>query len=141
MKAHDLRPDYYEHTAPRHRMHYLRLRIRQTHDIWHVVTGFGIDEFGEVGIQGFYSAQFPNGQAAIIAAAAFLKSVLRGRFRDLEKQLDCFCQGYVNGKRAQSLLAVRWEDMWAQDLAAVQRRYGIEPARCRAGMLEMPVTA
>jgi ubiquinone biosynthesis protein Coq4/drug/metabolite transporter (DMT)-like permease len=132
MKANGLRPDYYEDVAPRHRMHYLRLRIRQTHDIWHVLTGYGTDEFGEVGIQGFYAAQFPNGQAAIIGAAAILKSVLRGRFGELARHLDAFCEGYVAGKRAESLLETRWEELWGENLEALRRRYGINTPAARA---------
>jgi ubiquinone biosynthesis protein Coq4/drug/metabolite transporter (DMT)-like permease len=135
MKANALRPDYYNEVTPRHRMEYLRERIHQTHDIWHVLSGFGTDEFGEVGLQGFYFAQFTNGQAAIIGAAAILKSVLRARFGDLEKHVDAFCQGYCAGKRAESLLAVKWEELWMENLESVRRRYRIEPPRCRAGML------
>jgi ubiquinone biosynthesis protein Coq4 len=136
MKANGLRPDFYEDAAPRHRMHYLRMRMRQTHDIWHVVSGFGTDEFGEVGLQGFYFAQFTNGQSALIASAALLKSVLRGRFGDLEKHVDAFCEGYCNGKRAQALLDVKWEELWSEKLDAVRRRYGIAEPNCRAGRLE-----
>lgn len=132
MKGLNLRPDYYEQVEPRHRWHYLRLRIRQTHDIWHVLTGYGTDEFGEVGIQGFYAAQFANGQAAIIAAAAILKSVLRGKFGELAKHLDAFCEGYVAGKRAESLLAVKWEELWGENLESVRRRYRIDAAGSRA---------
>jgi len=135
MKSNGLRPDYYKEVTPRHRMQYLRERIHQTHDIWHVLTGFNTDEFGEVGLQGFYFAQFTNGQAAIIGAAAILKSVLRGRFNDLERHVDAFCQGYCAGKRAESLLSVKWEELWGERMEDVRKRYRIEPPRCRAGML------
>jgi ubiquinone biosynthesis protein Coq4/drug/metabolite transporter (DMT)-like permease len=140
MRANGLRPDFYEDMAPRHRMHYLRLRMRQTHDIWHVLSGFGTDEFGEVGLQGFYFAQFTNGQSALIACAAMLKSVLRGRFGDLEKHVDAFCEGYCNGKRAQSLLAVKWEELWGEKLETLRQRYGVAEPQCRAGRL-VPASA
>lgn len=136
MKACKLRPDFFEDVPPRHCMHFLRLRLRQTHDIWHVLAGFGTDEFGEVGLQGFYFAQFTNGQSALILASAVLKSVLRGRFGDLELHLDAFCEGYRNGKLAASLLAVEWERMWDRDLAALRRELRVEAPRCRAGKLE-----
>jgi ubiquinone biosynthesis protein Coq4/drug/metabolite transporter (DMT)-like permease len=135
MKAHGLRPDFYEEQEPRHRMNYLRMRLRQTHDVWHVVTGFGTDQFGEVGLQGFYFAQFTNGQSTLIGAGAMLKSVLRGRFGDLEKHVEAFCQGYCAGKRAESLLEVRWEELWNESVESLRRRYRIEPPPCRAGML------
>jgi ubiquinone biosynthesis protein Coq4 len=32
----------------------------ETHDIWHVVTGFHTDVAGELGLQAFYLAQFPG---------------------------------------------------------------------------------
>ena len=129
MKSLDLRPDYYQDVTPRHRMQYLRLRMRQTHDIWHVLTGLGTDEFDEVGIQGFYAGQYTSSMAAIIAAAAFLKSVLRGNFRDLQKHVDSFCEGYVAGKRAAPLLAVKWEELWGETLESVRQRYRIQPLR------------
>jgi ubiquinone biosynthesis protein Coq4 len=129
MTGRGLRPDFYDDVAPRHKMHYLRLRIRQTHDIWHVLSGFGTDEFGEVGLQGFYFGQFTNGQSALIMAGALLKSILRGRFGDLEKFVEAFCAGYMNARRAKSLLDVRWEEMWKEPLDEVRRRYGIEVAR------------
>lgn len=141
MKSRGFRPDFYEEVAPRHRMHFLRLRVRQTHDIWHVLSGFDTDEFGEVGLQGFYFAQFTNGQSALIAASAILKSVLRGRFGDLELHIDAFCEGYRNGKNAESLLAVEWEHMWGDDLQEVRRRYRIDPPRCRAGALALSTSA
>lgn len=138
MKAFGLRPDFYEQQTPRHRMNYLRMRLRQTHDIWHVITGFGTDEFGEVGLQGFYFAQFTNGQSALIGAGAMLKSLLRGRFGDLEKHVETFCEGYCAGKRAQSLLTVKWEELWQEDLEVLRQRYRIDPPRCAAGMLLPP---
>lgn len=141
MKSRGLRPDFFEDVPPRHRMHFLRLRLRQTHDIWHVLSGFDTDEFGEVGLQGFYFAQFTNGQSALILASAMLKSVLRGRFGDLEKHLDAFCEGYRNGRNAASLLAVEWEGMWGEDLAAVRQRLKIERPRCRAGVLAEALSA
>src|SRR5262249_27777295 len=126
MKENDLRPDYYPEEAPRHRMHFLRLRVRQTHDVWHIITGFGTDELGEVGIQRFYLAQFPNGQAAIICGVALLKSVLRGRFGELERHVDAFCEGYSCGRRAKSLLAVKWEELWGESVDSLRRRYGVD---------------
>ncbi len=132
MKANGLRPDYYQEMTPRHRMQFLRQRIRQTHDIWHVLTGLGTDEFDEVGIQGFYAGQYTSSMAAIIAAAAFLKSVLRSRFSELEKHVDAFCEGYCAGKRTESLLAVKWEELWGENLESLRRRYRIELPRPRA---------
>ena len=129
MQANELNVDYYPDATPRNRMQFLRQRMRQTHDIWHVLTGFGTDEFEEVGIQGFYAGQGVSSMAAFIGAGAFLKSVLRCRLRELHKHMDSFCEGYCAGKRAESLLAVKWEELWSESIESLRRRYRIAPRR------------
>jgi ubiquinone biosynthesis protein Coq4 len=88
-------------------------------------------------LQVFYFAQFYYGQSALIASAAMLKSVLRGRFGDLEKHVDAFCEGYCNGKRAERLLEVKWEDVWGESVQSLRRQYRIAEPQCRAGLLEL----
>jgi ubiquinone biosynthesis protein COQ4 len=127
MIARGLRPDFYDNVTPRHKLHYLRLRIRQTHDIWHTLSGFDTDPAGEVGLQGFYFAQFTNGPSALIAAGAILRSVLGRRYGELERFVEAFCEGYRNGYRARPLLGVRWEELWLEPVAALRERFQIEP--------------
>jgi ubiquinone biosynthesis protein COQ4 len=129
MKERGLRPDFYEDVEPMHKLHFLRLRMRQTHDIWHSLTGYGTDPVGEVGLQGFYFAQFTNGQSALIMAGAILRSILRRRYGELEKFVEAFCEGYRNGRRARPLLGAKWEQLWQEPLDDVRRRFEIEPAR------------
>lgn len=129
LKARGLRPDFYDEAAPRHKLHYVRLRIRQTHDIWHTLTGYDTDPAGEVGLQGFYFGQFTNGQSALIVAGAILRSVLRRRYDELERFIEAFCEGYRNGRRAQSLLGVKWENLWREPVEELRRRFAVEPAR------------
>lgn len=129
MKSRGLSPDYYTQDTPRHKLHFLRLRVHQTHDIWHMLTGFGTDAAGEVGLQGFNFAQFTNGQAALIVAGAILRSIMRRRYGELEKFVEAFCEGFRNGRRARPLLGVKWEELWEEPLEDVRRRFGIEAAR------------
>ncbi len=135
MKARGLRPDFYDKVEARHRTHYLRLRVRQTHDIWHVVAGFDTDVIGEVGLQGFYFAQWANGQCALILAGLMARCIVRGRLGELDLLIEAFCEGYRNGKRAKSLLAVEWEALWQEPVDELRRRFAVEPAACRAGRL------
>lgn len=129
MKTLGLRPDYYAQESPRHKLHYLRLRIHQTHDVWHALTGFGTDPAGEVGLQSFYFAQFTNGQAAMIAAGAILKSILRRRYGELERFVEVFCEGFSNGRRARSILGVKWENLWQEPIEELRDRFNIQAAR------------
>jgi ubiquinone biosynthesis protein Coq4 len=126
MRQNELNVDYYQEKMPRNRMQFMRQRMRQTHDVWHVLTGFGTDEFEEVGIQGFYAGQFVSSMSGIIGAGAFLKSIMRCRFGELAKHMDSFCEGYCAGKRAENLLAVKWEEIWGESVESLRRRYRID---------------
>jgi ubiquinone biosynthesis protein Coq4 len=64
--------------------------------------------------------------SAIIGAGAFLKSILRCRFDELQKHMDSFCEGYCAGKRAENLLAVKWEELWDESVDSLRRRYRID---------------
>jgi ubiquinone biosynthesis protein COQ4 len=140
MTARALRPDFFDQVSPRDRTHYLRLRIRQTHDIWHVLAGFDTDMAGEVGLQGFYFGQFPNGQSALILASWILKTALRGSFGELAQVVDAFCEGHRTGRNAEPLLAVHWEDMWGESLESVRERFRIDRPRCSAGLIGQAAT-
>lgn len=132
MAARGLRPNFYDDVVPRHKLHYLRLRLRQTHDIWHVLTGFDTDPVGELGLQGFYFGQVANGQSAMILAGGILKSLFTGRYGDLENYIEVFYDGYRSGRAAHPLLDVRWEKFWSESLDSLRQRYGITTTTWRA---------
>jgi ubiquinone biosynthesis protein Coq4 len=39
---------------------YIKLRKMQTHNIWHVVTGYNTNTLGELALQGFYHGPGPT---------------------------------------------------------------------------------
>src|SRR5262249_10668790 len=45
-------------------------RVRDMHDLWHVLTGYGMDEAGEAANLAFTQAQIPNKGIGLILAAA-----------------------------------------------------------------------
>lgn len=132
MTQRGLRPDYYKTVDARHKFHYLRLRVRQTHDIWHVLTGFDTDPVGELGLQGFYFAQVTNGLSALLLAGGIFRCLFTGHYTDLEHYIDVFCEGYHNGRAAHPLLDVQWEQLWSEPLDSLRQRYGITPTTWRA---------
>lgn len=125
MKTRGLRPDFYDDVKPRHKLHYLRLRLRQTHDIWHTLTGYDTDPVGELGLQGFYFGQVTNGQSALIFAGGVIRCLLSGSYDLLEDYIRVFTEGYQHGRRARSLLPVKWEALWSEPLVDVRQRYAI----------------
>jgi len=132
MKARGLRPDFYDDVKPRHKLHYLRLRLRQTHDIWHTLTGYDTDPVGELGLQGFYFGQVTNGQSALILAGGLIRCLLTGSYFLLENYVNVFAEGYQHGRGARSLLPVKWENLWIESLEEIRTRYNIAVTRWKA---------
>jgi ubiquinone biosynthesis protein Coq4 len=67
--------------------------------------------------------------AAGEAAGAILKSILRRRYGELERFVEVFCEGFSNGRRACSLLGVKWEDLWQEPVDDLRRHFNIAVAR------------
>ena len=95
-------------------------RLRDTHDLWHVVTGYGRDLIGEASLLAFTYAQTRNPGIGFIVAVAYLKA--RGINRPARRLLR---DGYRRGKRAAWLPGVEWEALLAQPLARVREQLGV----------------
>lgn len=97
-------------------------RLRDMHDLWHVLTGYGRDIAGEAANLAFTFAQTRNrGIGTIVVAAALLGP----------KTLDCHWQRYLfrcwrRGRRATPLMLARYEELLPLPLAEVRRRLGID---------------
>jgi ubiquinone biosynthesis protein Coq4 len=103
---------------------WLRAHLLETHDLWHVATGFDTDVPGEAGLQAFYLAQFPGRLPAVLLSIVFANTFLY-RFEEKDARVDAIARGWTLGKRAQQLLGVRWADLWSLPLAEVRARLGI----------------
>lgn len=99
-------------------------RLRDTHDLWHVVTGYGRDLVGEASLLAFTFAQTRNPGIGFIVAVAYLRA--RGINRPARRLLR---DGYRRGRRAAWLPGVEWEALLDQPLARVreQLRVGEPP--------------
>jgi ubiquinone biosynthesis protein Coq4 len=106
---------------------YLALRIRQTHDMWHILTGFDTSVEGEVGLQAFMLAQTKSPLAALIISAGSLH-VLTTYPENLSKLYDCIQRGWGLGKSAKFLLGFKLEQMWSEDLQKLRRDFALASA-------------
>ena len=104
----------------------LLFRLRQTHDIWHVVTGMSVDVPGELGLKAFELAQTRRPLAGVLIAGGFL-SILLNQPEMLDRLLDRIASGYRMGAKAKPLLAQKWEEHWEKPLAEWRLELGIEP--------------
>ena len=115
---------------------WLRAHLYESHDLWHVATGFDTDVAGEAGLQAFYLAQFPARLASILLAIVFFNTFLY-RFDEKDARMDAIVRGWQLGKTARQLIGVRWDELWEQPLAEVRARLdlpvaGVELAPVRA---------
>ncbi|MFO0683895.1 MAG: Coq4 family protein [Sandaracinus sp.] len=100
---------------------YISQRLRDTHDLWHAISGYKGDLIGEASLLGFSLAQTHNPGIAMI--------VVTGIFRI--RQLDAvglIAGGIKRGLAAAWFPAVEWEDLLPLPLEAVRSRLGIEAA-------------
>lgn len=99
---------------------YLSKRLRQSHDVWHVLTGYKPDVAGEVALQAFTYAQTSAPASGLIAVAGTLRWA-----RGSRGLVRATIRGYRRGKRARFLGSVRWESHWERPLTDVRRDLAI----------------
>jgi ubiquinone biosynthesis protein COQ4 len=97
-------------------------RLRDTHDLWHVVTGYQRDLFGEHALLAFSYAQTRNPGIGFIVVMAAIR-----RWREGEKNvIPLAWEGYRRGRRAAFFVAADWEGMLAMPLDEVRRLLKVE---------------
>lgn len=95
---------------------------RDSHDFWHVLTGYGIDMAGEAGIIAFTYGQLRNKAYGLICLLNAMMCTRRGRpdvFRTVWR-------GYWYGRRSPLLIAIDWRPHLSRPLDEVRRELGLE---------------
>ncbi len=100
-------------------------RIRDVHDIWHVLTGYETDALGEACVVAFSYAQTRNLGFAFIGW---------GAAREIQREVKsvparrAVWQAYRNGKAARWLPGLDYEALFAQPLEVARERLNIRPS-------------
>jgi ubiquinone biosynthesis protein COQ4 len=102
---------------------YVADRLRDMHDLWHVLTEYGPDDTGEIANLWFSVGQFGNPGMAFIAFFGMLDGKLDAR---LTWPRYCF-RAYVRGRRAARLVSEPLEEMLALPIEDVRRQLRILP--------------
>lgn len=98
-------------------------RMRDIHDVWHVLTGYGTDGLGEACLVAFSYQQTRSLGFAVIANAARREARRAGAPR---VYADAITEGFHNGKRAAWLPAIDYPRLFAESLDGARRRLKIE---------------
>ena len=99
-------------------------RLRDVHDLQHVLTGYGRDELGELCLLSFMTTQTPNRGISFI--------VFMGR-RQYRRELPglpvdaCVREGRDIARRSGWIAGVPWEKRLAEPLEALRRELGLGP--------------
>jgi len=129
-------PGYYQTLEPKDDTTYLLARVRETHDIWHVVLGYYPSPLGELGLKAFELAQLRRPLAAMIVAGGVLRYLLINP-EQLGDVLEVIATGYEAGRRARPLVAERWEEHWDEPVTQIRQRLNVPALSQRsAGALD-----
>ncbi len=126
MKKSGLDPNLHTGMTAESDARYVELRLSQTHDIWHILTGFNTSEIGEIGLQAFHLPQFPYPLATMLIANSLIASTLFDPTQ-LPSLFAAIGQGWRMGETAQSLFAQKWEEAWDKPLSQWQAELNIQP--------------
>jgi ubiquinone biosynthesis protein COQ4 len=99
---------------------YVATRLRDTHDVFHVVTGYGTDDIGELELQWFNFGNLGRGPLPFLV---ILASFFMGRMTKYGGLLAVCARAraaYRRGCRSRTLASVPWEDYWHMPLHDVQ---------------------
>jgi ubiquinone biosynthesis protein COQ4 len=127
MKQQGFQPDFYRKLEVKDDDSYITIRTGQTHDIWHIITGFGTDLAGEMGLQAFTFAQ-THSPLPIAIMTGSLVYILNSS-NSLNPLIEKMQQGWQMGESAQSFLAQKWEEDWKKSLSEWRADLNIEPVR------------
>lgn len=97
------------------RIAWMMLRMRQTHDLWHVLTGYTPDVPGEIRLQAFTFAQTNAPSALVLTLFGTLRWTIatKGHVGEVMR-------AYRRGKATKWLPTFRWEEHWSTPLTELR---------------------
>lgn len=98
-----------------------RRRLRELHDVFHTVTGYGRDQLGELCLMAFMYRQQGNLGMLLIVAMAWSK--VPRQYRKAVRE------AWRSGKKARWLAGADWESLLARPLNEVRRQLEVQVPR------------
>lgn len=118
---------------------YISFRINKTHDIHHILTGFSLDNFGELGVISVTVAQTRYPSFLLLDLLALLMSFFTDdklyleaetpeeQQKTIKYKFDLISQGIAIGQAAKPLFPIKWEEGLERPLAEWRTELNIEP--------------
>jgi ubiquinone biosynthesis protein COQ4 len=106
-------------------LNYVTTHMAEIHDIWHVMIDADVDMPGEMKLHAFTAAQF---RYARFSFAMLAKNLMKAAVDDLElaeEWMNAMTEGWVMGKRAQTLFGVQWQTLWQVPVKELRAEWNI----------------
>ena len=104
---------------------WLHLRLRHTHDIWHVVTGLPSTPAGETALHAFMVMQLRWPGSLLLLGAYLMERCLKGPVAGEVDMGIAVAFGLQLGYVCAPLAAQRWEEGWDRPLSDWREQLGI----------------
>lgn len=96
---------------------YLSKRYRETHDLFHVITGYATDEPGEMELQAFVLGNLGLRQTIMILAFSLPGRVKTMGLKGFGAYARRLYAAFRRGRRSRELLSVRYERLWERPVS------------------------
>ena len=107
---------------------WLTQRIATTHDIHHVISGFGTERAGETGVLAITAAQIGFPAYVLLTSASQLAN-FRLKLEKFEGISRAAAHGSAMARQAQCLAIARWEEGWEKPIQQWRQELGlVDPA-------------
>ncbi|HUJ02976.1 MAG TPA: Coq4 family protein [Rhizomicrobium sp.] len=101
-------------------------RLRDVHDVWHVLTGYGTDALGEASVVAFTYGQLGNFSLAFLSAGA---AVELHKAHWPQPYARAIYEGYARGKKAEWLPALDYHKLFETPLEEARAQLKLERPR------------
>ncbi|MCJ8282033.1 MAG: Coq4 family protein [Rivularia sp. ALOHA_DT_140] len=130
MKAINYEPKFYRLRPVESDADYVINRVRKTHDLHHILTGFSFDDFGENGVISVTVAQIAYPGFMLIDIISLMLSFFSGKDElgiDDEYLFNIISAGIKMGRKAKPLFPVKWEEVFERPLEELREELNIQP--------------
>ena len=126
MKHLDYMPHFYaDRASVEEETDWVTMRVRKTHDLHHIVTGFSMIGPGELGVIGITALQIGYPAFMTLDLGAIALSMMR--VEGWGDQVRYVQRGWEMAERIKPLMGVRWEEDLDKPLDVWRRELNIEP--------------
>ena len=127
MVSNNLDPQFYKDIKIENDETYFMMRMRQTHDLWHAITGFNTTVEDEIALLAFMYAQTRSPLIPLLIGASLLKVGLKNEVRG-GLVFSKISQGWQMGEKAKPIFALDWEKNWDTPIEQLRAEFSVTPA-------------